>query len=148
MSTQNNKTVYINNLTYKRNEKEIKELFMKFGKVINVKLIVDHVTNKSKGMAFVEMDSELSAEKAIKGLHGKEIDGRTVKVTHATPMKNPEKKFYPGKEKQLVAKTTKKAPAKPKRELKKTVAQTRKVKKQTGLEKMLENVDKLKKRKQ
>lgn len=147
MSTHNKKTVYINNLSYRRNEKDIKELFYKFGKVINVKLIVDHVTNKSKGMAFVEMDSEMSAEKAIAGLHGMEIDGRTVKVTHATPMKNPERKFYPGKEKQEVAKTPKKAPA-PKRELKKTTDQIRKVKKKSGLEKMLENVGQIKKRKQ
>ncbi len=147
MSIKDDKTVYINNLSYRRDEKDIKELFMKFGKVVNVKLIVDHVTNKSKGMAFVEMDSELSAEKAIAGLHGKEIDGRTVKVTHATPMKNPEKKFYPGKEKQEGIKAPKKAPA-PKRELKKTTEQTRKVKKMSGLEKMLENVGKVKKRKQ
>ena len=148
MSNQNDRTVYINNLSYKRNDKEVKELFLKFGKVISVKLLVDHVTNKSKGMAFVEMDSEESAERAIDGLHGKEIDGRTVKVTHATPMKNPEKKFYPGKEKQLVAKAPKKAPAKPKRDLKKTVEQTRKVQKKSGLEKMFENVGKLKKKKQ
>lgn len=142
-----NKTVYINNLSYKRDEKSLKKIFSEFGIVLEVKVLIDHLTNQSKGMAFVEMGSVQAAQKAIEGLHGQVIDGRTVKVRFATPLKGEAKKFYraPTVE-EMKTKKTQVAPkvSKPvvKKVLKKSPQQTRKVKKKSDLEKMLENVKK------
>lgn len=142
-----NKTVYINNLSYKRDEKSLKKIFSEYGTVLEVKILVDNVTNQSKGMAFVEMSSVEAAQKAIEGLHGQVLDGRTVKVRYATPLKGKPKKFYlsPSKEEIEAKRAVKTAPSAPKpvkKVLKKTPQQTRKVKKKSGLEKMFENVKK------
>ncbi|MCP4915040.1 MAG: hypothetical protein GY909_18120 [Oligoflexia bacterium] len=76
-------TIYIGNMAYSKDEGKIKRLFNKFGKVLSVKLILDTKTNKSKGIAFVQMTNPVAAEEAIKSLNGKEVDGRTLKVSVA-----------------------------------------------------------------
>lgn len=43
-------------------------------------------SGRSKGFGFVEMGSPAEAQAAIKGLHGKEIDGRALTVNLARPM--------------------------------------------------------------
>lgn len=76
-------TIYIGNLLYSKTESEIKGLFSKFGVVKYVKIVVDPKTNKSKGIAFVQMPDKNEALKAIEKLNGKELDGRTLKVSIA-----------------------------------------------------------------
>lgn len=76
-------TIYIGNMAYSKNEGKIKKLFNKFGKVLSVNLILDKKTNKSKGIAFVQMTNPIAADEAIKSLDGKEVDGRTLKVSIA-----------------------------------------------------------------
>ena len=84
-------TIYIGNLSFNKREGEIKKLFQKFGKVTYVKSVLDSKTKKNKGIAFVQMVSKLGAETAIEELNGKEVDGRTLKVSMAI---DNEKPFY------------------------------------------------------
>lgn len=79
------KMIYIGNLLFTKEHKEIKEMFAEFGKVKSVKIIVEPETNKSKGYAFVKMSSSKNAMKAIETLNGKQHDGRTLKVSEAKP---------------------------------------------------------------
>ena len=65
------------------NPEEIKEVFLPFGNVLSVKIITDKQTGKSKGYAFVEMENDAEAEKAIRELNETEIKGRNVKVNSA-----------------------------------------------------------------
>lgn len=76
-------TIYIGNLVYTKKESEIMALFSKFGLVKYVKIVVDPKTNKSKGIAFVQMPDKKEALIAIEKLNGKELDGRTLKVSIA-----------------------------------------------------------------
>ena len=76
-------TLYVGNLNYKINENQLVGILGKFGKIGKVNLIVDPVTKKNKGIAFVEIFGHDSAKKAIKALDGKEIDGRTLKISIA-----------------------------------------------------------------
>lgn len=85
-STKN--TVYISNLSYKRDRNALKSMFLAFGQIKNIKIIVEPTTNQSRGMAFVEMSSATEAMNAINGLNGKIFDGRTVKAKPATPLKS------------------------------------------------------------
>lgn len=80
-------TVYISNLSYDRDRNGLKTLFVRFGEIKNIKIIVEPSTNQSRGMAFVEMGNAIEAKKAIQGLNQQIIDGRTVKATYATPLK-------------------------------------------------------------
>lgn len=81
-------TVYISNLNYQFDRNDLKVLFSNFGNVRHVKLVMDPETKKSKGMAFIEMATPAEVNKAIKALNGQILEGRTVKVSHAIPMKN------------------------------------------------------------
>jgi RNA recognition motif-containing protein len=76
-------TLYVGNISYSMKEEELRKAFGQFGEVVSVKIIIDKRTGKSKGYGFVEMDSEASAEEALKNMNGKELAGRNVKVNKA-----------------------------------------------------------------
>jgi RNA recognition motif-containing protein len=76
-------TIYIGNLSYNKREGEIKKIFQKFGKVTYVKIVLDSKTERSKGIAFVQMPNEKDALKAISELNGSILDERTLKVSIA-----------------------------------------------------------------
>ena len=92
------RTVYISNLSYKRDRYGLKNLFMRYGDVRNIKIIVEPTTNQSRGMAFVEMKTVEQAKAAIAGLNQAIIDGRTTKATWATPQRNVTKRPAPATE--------------------------------------------------
>lgn len=127
MKIKPNATVYISNLSYERDKVGLKTLFKRYGTIKFIKIIVDPKTNESKGMAFVEMGSVEEATKAIDGLDGAVIDGRTVKANYGKPQTEDaaKKKFFPApvkKDKKLTYKETqlaKKARNDKKRESKK-----------------------------
>lgn len=93
MKNKPSTTVYISNLSYERDRNGVKALVSKFGVVKAIKIIVEPTTGQPRGMAFVEMGSIEEATKAIEGLAGQIVDGRTVKANFAIPQKE-EKKFY------------------------------------------------------
>ena len=75
--------IYFGNIPYSMTPEEIKEVFTPFGTVVNVKIIIDKQTGRSKGYAFVEMEKEDEANNAIKALNETEVKGRNVKVNTA-----------------------------------------------------------------
>ena len=81
-------TVYISNLSYRRDRNGLISLFAAFGRIRNIKIVMEPTTQQSRGMAFVEMSSASEAKNAIQGLDQKQVDGRTVKVRYATPLKS------------------------------------------------------------
>jgi RNA recognition motif-containing protein len=79
--------LYVGNLSPNTTEAQILDLFKASGNVVSCTLIMDKVTSKSKGFAFVEMGSDAEAAKAMAGCNGKELDGRALKVNEAKPRK-------------------------------------------------------------
>ena len=77
--------LYVGSLAYSVNDDQLKELFAAVGTVVSAQVIVDRDSNQSKGFGFVEMSSEEEAQKAIKELNGKEVDGRSIEVNEARP---------------------------------------------------------------
>lgn len=88
MATMKN-TIYVSNLSYKRDRNGLRSLFSAFGQIKNIKIIVEPETSQSRGMAFIEMAGDKEAKAAIDGMNLKQIDGRTLKVKFATPLKGP-----------------------------------------------------------
>jgi RNA recognition motif-containing protein len=76
-------TIYVGNLSYDKDEIEIKQMFEEFGVVNYVKIIKDASTQKSKGIAFVQMLNRKHAKNAILKLNESEVDGRLLKVSIA-----------------------------------------------------------------
>jgi len=81
------KKLYVGSISYDTNEDGLKQAFSKAGTVESVNIIVDRETGRSKGFGFVEMGNEEEAKKAIEMFNGKELDGRTIKVSEARPLK-------------------------------------------------------------
>lgn len=67
-----------------RNE-DLKAFFAPYGKVSSAKVIVDKMTDKSRGFGFVEMANEAAGRKAIAELNGAMTTGRPMKVNEAKP---------------------------------------------------------------
>ncbi|OGK20274.1 hypothetical protein A3C23_04950 [Candidatus Roizmanbacteria bacterium RIFCSPHIGHO2_02_FULL_37_13b] len=76
--------LYVGNLLYESTEEELKEYFGQAGAVLGVN-IIRFRDGKSKGFAFVEMENEEGAKKAIDEMNGKEYKGRTLVVAQARP---------------------------------------------------------------
>ena len=75
--------MYVSNLSFHTSEEDLKDLFSKYGSVTSAKIIMDRTTNRSRGFAFVEMPSEEEGSAAIKGLNGKDVQGRALSVSVA-----------------------------------------------------------------
>ncbi len=80
------KKLYVGGLSYDTTEATLKELFSAAGTVASAAVIMDRMTNRSKGFGFVEMSSDEEAQKAIEMFNGKDVDGRNVTVNEARPM--------------------------------------------------------------
>ena len=84
--TENNK-LYVGNLPYAIDDAKLQELFAEMGEVVEAKVIIDKMSGRSKGFGFVTMKDEDGAQKAIKELDKKEIEGRKIRVSIARPLK-------------------------------------------------------------
>ena len=77
--------IYVGNLSYRTNDKDLEGIFAKFGAVKSAKVIMDRETGKSKGFGFIEMEDSAAGTKAIEALNGNENEGRTLRVNEAKP---------------------------------------------------------------
>ena len=83
-----NSKLYVGNLPYNTTEADLRTLFEKAGTVTDVAVIKDRDTGRSKGFAFVEMDSQEAAESAMKMFNGYSYNDRALKVDIAQPRKD------------------------------------------------------------
>ncbi|MCF1714315.1 RNA-binding protein [Flavihumibacter sp. RY-1] len=77
--------IYVSNLGFGVQNEELEKLFTPYGEVSSVNVIIDKVTNRSRGFGFVDMPNSTAAENAIKELNGVSMEGRTIKVNEAKP---------------------------------------------------------------
>lgn len=78
--------LYVGNLSYSMRDDTLRQQFTAFGHVETAKVMMERDSGRSKGFGFVEMSSPAEAQAAIKGLNGKEVDGRALTVNLARPM--------------------------------------------------------------
>ena len=78
--------LYVGGVSYGSTEDSLRDAFAQAGNVVSAKIIIDKMTGRSRGFAFVEMGSDEDAQKAIALWNGKELDGRTLTVNEARPM--------------------------------------------------------------
>ena len=85
LSTTDNMEIFVGNLSFDISEEELQETFESFGVVSRMKIITDRDSGRSRGFAFVTMDSDEEAKAAIEDLDGKDVMGRALSVREATP---------------------------------------------------------------
>lgn len=75
--------LYVGNLSFHTTEDSIRSAFAEVDSVTEVRVITDRETGRSRGFAFVTMESPGGAEKAIAALNGAVVDGRPLRVNEA-----------------------------------------------------------------
>jgi len=75
--------LYIGNLPFSADENSVREIFTRAGSVQSVKIVTDPLNGRSRGFAFVEMDTDADADSAIEKLNGVELLGRALRVDRA-----------------------------------------------------------------
>ena len=77
--------IYVANIPWKATEDQLKSLFAEYGDVSSAKIIMDKMTNRSRGFGFVEMSDDNSARQAISSLNGADFLGKSLVVNEARP---------------------------------------------------------------
>ena len=77
--------LYVGNLSYTTTETDLQTLFAQAGAVKSVALIKDRDSGRSKGFAFVEMETQQDMQNAISMFNGKDMQGRDLSVSIARP---------------------------------------------------------------
>ena len=75
--------LYVGNLSFDATEGDLSELFSGVGQVVAAEVVSHKQTQRSKGFAFVQMQSVEEAKRAVSELHDKEFLGRKLVVSGA-----------------------------------------------------------------
>jgi len=77
--------LFVGNLSYSTTESQLQDMFAAHGAVTAVDLIMDKFSGRSRGFAFVTMETKEAADIAVQALNGKSIEGRALTVNEARP---------------------------------------------------------------
>lgn len=77
--------LYVGNLPFQITEGELEELFSPYGTVTEALLVMDRMTQRPRGFAFVTMSSAEEGRKAIEAINGQSVGGRNIAVNEARP---------------------------------------------------------------
>ncbi len=77
--------LFVGNLSFDTTENDLQDAFAAYGTVTEANLMMDRMTNRPRGFAFVTMSTPDEAQKAITGLHGRDLGGRALTVNVAKP---------------------------------------------------------------
>ncbi|XP_004294254.1 PREDICTED: zinc finger CCCH domain-containing protein 25 [Fragaria vesca subsp. vesca] len=82
--------VYAGGLPFDLTEGDLVAVFAQYGEVVDVNLVRDKGTGKSKGFAFVAYEDQRSTNLAVDNLNGAQVVGRTIRVDHVPKYKKME----------------------------------------------------------
>ncbi|CAD5192439.1 unnamed protein product [Musa acuminata subsp. malaccensis] len=74
------KRLFVTGLSFYTSEKTLRAAFEGFGELVEVKIIMDKISKRSKGYAFIEYTTEEAASAALKEMNGKIINGWMIVV--------------------------------------------------------------------
>jgi RNA recognition motif-containing protein len=85
VNAMNENRLFVGNLSFQTGEGDLQEYFAQAGTVASVNLMLDKMSGKSRGFAFVEFATAAEAQKAIEQFHNKDFQGRAITVNVARP---------------------------------------------------------------
>jgi RNA recognition motif-containing protein len=88
--------IYVANIPWKASEDQLKALFAEYGEVTSAKIIMDKVTQRSRGFGFVEMADDSAGKQAITSLNGADFLGKNLVVNEARPREERPNNFRGG----------------------------------------------------
>src|ERR1700761_9816091 len=85
--------LYAGNLAFETTENDLRDLFEKHGTVSQINLMMDRLTGKSRGFAFVTMGDATQGNAAMSALNGQDLNGRALTVNEAKPREERERPY-------------------------------------------------------
>lgn len=82
--------VFVGGIPFDLTEGDLLAVFAQYGEVVDVNLVRDKGTGKSKGFAFVAYEDQRSTNLAVDNLNGAQLLGRTIRVDHVSNYKKKE----------------------------------------------------------
>jgi cold-inducible RNA-binding protein len=80
-----NTKLFVGNLSFNTTENELHEAFSAHGTVVEANLMMDRMSGRSRGFAFVTMSTPEEAQKAIQAMNGATLGDRQLTVNIARP---------------------------------------------------------------
>ncbi len=77
--------LFVGNLSFNTTENDLHEAFGAFGTVVEANLMMDRMSGRSRGFAFVTMSTPDEAQKAIEAMNGATLADRALTVNIARP---------------------------------------------------------------
>ncbi|XP_011207140.2 RNA-binding motif protein, X-linked 2 [Bactrocera dorsalis] len=81
--------IFVGGLPYTLTEGDIICVFSQYGEIVNINLIRDKSSGKSKGFCFICYEDQRSTILAVDNLNGIKLLGRTIRVDHVADYKPP-----------------------------------------------------------
>ncbi|XP_045394083.1 RNA-binding motif protein, X-linked 2 [Lemur catta] len=82
--------IFLGGLAYELTEGDIICVFSQYGEIVNINLVRDKKTGKSKGFCFLCYEDQRSTILAVDNFNGIKIKGRTIRVDHVSNYLAPE----------------------------------------------------------
>lgn len=79
------KKLFVGNLPFTMTDDQLMQIFSAHGKVVSANIVFDKFSQRSKGFAFVEFETEEEAKAAMQALDGSDQGGRNIAVKEALP---------------------------------------------------------------
>jgi RNA-binding motif X-linked protein 2 len=93
--------IFVGGLDYELTEGDIICVFEQYGKVIDINLVRDKETGKSKGYAFLCYEDQRSTITAVDNFNGIRLSGRMIRVDHVAEYKHKKKEEDKEKEEKM-----------------------------------------------
>jgi RNA recognition motif-containing protein len=77
------KRLFVGSLSWDTSEEVLRGAFEKFGDILDIKVITDRDTGRSRGFGFITFHAPTDADKAMSEMNGTQLDGRTINVNEA-----------------------------------------------------------------
>jgi len=77
--------LYVGNIAFAATNESLAEYFSQAGTVTEAAVMIDKVTGRSRGFAFITLATNAEAANAISMFHGKACEGRPITVNEARP---------------------------------------------------------------
>src|SRR5690349_19867182 len=74
------KKLYVGNLPFQSTQSDLETLASPHGTVVSATVIMDKMTNRSRGFGFIEMSNETEATQVRDSLNGTDFQGRSLKI--------------------------------------------------------------------
>ncbi|PVU97214.1 hypothetical protein BB559_002113 [Furculomyces boomerangus] len=81
--------IYIGGLPYELTEGDIICVFSQYGEIVNINLVKDKETGKSKGFCFLQYEDQRSTVLAVDNFNGIKLVGRVIRVDHVRQYRQP-----------------------------------------------------------